>query len=230
MTGSDPAPDDSTPTSAQVPWESMEESAAGRFPDPPSFPSPGTPGGGEKRPAVVLSGFAEDDGIGDDFDFSQEAQATARIRGGGWTIPLLCAGIALIACCVLIPQADANRRLAYERAMLQADLESIEKQVAVNDQFLKKVADDPELAERLAQRQMKIVRAGTRVLDLKDDATMSPFQLVTVAPPPPLPPYRPIQGALATLCYDPRSRLYLSGGAMIMIAMGLVLGYAPKRP
>src|SRR5215472_3634516 len=26
--------------------------------------------------------------------------------GGGWTLPLLCAGIALIACCAVIPQAD----------------------------------------------------------------------------------------------------------------------------
>src|SRR5215212_8216660 len=35
-------------------------------------------------------------------------------KGGGWTLALLCAGIALIACTVLIPQADANRRLVYE--------------------------------------------------------------------------------------------------------------------
>ena len=59
---------------------------------------------------------------------------------------------------------------------------------------------------------------------------MSPFQLVTVAPPPPLPAYQPVHGMLATLCYDPRGRLYLSGAALIMIAMGVVLGYAPKRP
>src|ERR1044072_7320440 len=62
------------------------------------------------------------------------AEAQARIeaaptRGGAFTIPLLCAGIAIIAACLLIPQADANRRLAYERVKLQADLETVEKQV-----------------------------------------------------------------------------------------------------
>jgi hypothetical protein len=77
---------------------------------------------------------------------------------------MLCAGIAIIAACLLIPQADANRRLVYERTKLQADLEAVEKQVAVNDEFLRKVADDANLAERLAQRQMKMIRQGTRIL------------------------------------------------------------------
>src|SRR5437763_492680 len=191
MTGSDPAPDSSPPSTAQVPWESMDESAAASAGHLLTFPSPGIPGDGEERAATALSDAAGRNLVGDDFDPLEEREVSSRLRGGGWTIPVLCVGVALIACCVLIPQADANRRLAYERAMLQADLESIEKQVAVNDQFLKKVADDPELAERLAQRQMKIIRAGTHVLDLKDDTKMSPFQLVTVAPPPPLPPYQP---------------------------------------
>lgn len=154
-------------------------------------------------------------------------------RGGGWTLPLLCGGIALVACCVLIPQADANRRLAYERQMLQSDLETVERQIAVNAEFLRKVANDPTLAERLADRQMKVIPEGTRVLELKHDpdagAGMSPFQLVTVPPPPPLPPYKPVGGTIANLCYDPHSRLYLIGAALVMIAVGLVLGYAPVK-
>ena len=84
-------------------------------------------------------------------------------RGGGWTIPLLCMGIGLIACCLIIPQADTNRRMAYQKELLQRDLESIQKQVAVNDEFLKRVNDDSGLAERLAQREMNIVRAGSRI-------------------------------------------------------------------
>ena len=167
--------------------------------------------------------------------------------GGGWTIVSLCAGIAIIACCVLIPQADSNRRLAWEREKLKADLDSIRKQVATNDEFLRRVADDPNLAERLAQRQMKIIREGTRVLELKKDKAqaaaaqaasgsatpgltpdeMSPFHLVRVEPPPPMPPYQPRGGILAGLCYHPRSRLYLIGTGLFLMAIGLVLGFAP---
>lgn len=154
------------------------------------------------------------------------------VRGGGWTLPLVCAGLALIACCLIIPQADSNRRLAYEKRMLEMDLESIQKQVTVNDEFLQRVGDDPTLAERLAQRQMKVVRAGSRVVRLGDDrlkGEMSPFQLVNVPPPPPLPSYKPVGGILANLCYQARSRLYLTGMALFMIAAGLVLGLGESR-
>ena len=110
--------------------------------------------------------------------------------------------------------------------MLEMDLESIQKQAAVNDEFLKKVGDDPTLAERLAQRQMKVVRAGSRVIRIGDSAPagMSPFQLVNVPRPTPLPPYRPVGGVLASLCYQPHSRLYLTGIALFMLAAGIVLG------
>ena len=153
-------------------------------------------------------------------------------RGGAFTIPMLCAGIAIIACCLLIPQADANRRLAYERLKLQADLEAVQRQVAVNGEFLAKVSDDPNLAERLAQRQMKIIRAGTKVLELKgdDEPGMSPFQLTNVAPPPAFPAYQSRGGTLARLCYNPKSRLYLMGTGLLLSAAGLVLGFGARSP
>src|SRR3954447_7987544 len=83
------------------------------------------------------------------------AQRESRPVGGGlWTIPLLCMGLAIIAACVIVPATDENRRLAYERERLKADLEQISRQIDVNDEFLKRIGDDPTLAERLAQRQM----------------------------------------------------------------------------
>lgn len=151
------------------------------------------------------------------------------LSDGGWTLVLLCAGIALIACCVLIPQTDANRRLAYERQKLQLELQNIEYQVKVNEEFLKRVADDPTLAQRLAERQMKVIPEGARVLELTQEPQgMSPFQLVSVAPPVSMPPYKPIGGTLANVCYGTHSRLYLIGISLGMIATGLVLGYAPQ--
>ncbi len=155
-----------------------------------------------------------------------------RLGAGGWTLPLLCAGIALIAACVLIPQADANRELAWENQRLTADLDQIDKQIAVNAEFLGRVAGDPTLAERLAQRQMKFIREGTSVLRL-DGGTgkdMSPFSLVTIPPPPAMPELQPAGGVLASICRAPRVRVWVMGTALMLMAMGLVLGYAaPKQ-
>jgi hypothetical protein len=152
-------------------------------------------------------------------------------RGGAFTIPMICLGIGLIACCLLIPNADENRRLAYEREQLKADLEQLEKQVATNDEFLKRISDDPTLLERLARRQMKMVREGTSVMELRghvDDsvggADMSPFLLVTIPPPAEMPEYQPIGGTLSELCRHPKTQLYLIGGSLLLIACGLVLG------
>lgn len=159
------------------------------------------------------------------------AAAVVAGRSDRWSIPVLCAGICLVACCVLIPAADTNRRAAYERQRLQTDLDSLRKQVEVNDRFLSKVADDPTLAERLAQRQLRIVREGSKVLELEDlgGDEMSPYHLVTVAPPPPVEPYRPKGGLLARLCYNPKSRLYVMGVGLLMIAAGLVMNAHSKE-
>ena len=151
--------------------------------------------------------------------------------GASWTIPLLCAGIALIAACKIIPAADENRRIAYEREKLMRDLEQIERQVDVNAQFLHRVADDPNLFERLAQRQMKMVREGTTVLDLGQSRTrdMSPYELVRVPPPPPMPPYQNTGGRFANFCRNSRNNLYLTGGGLLLIAIGLILGASSRR-
>jgi hypothetical protein len=152
-------------------------------------------------------------------------------RGGGWTIPLICFGIGLIACCTIIPQADANRRLAYQKELLRRDLESIQNQVSVNDEFLKRVYDDGSLTQRLAQRQMNVVPAGNRVWQdgrAHDAQSMSPYGVTLVPKPQPLPPYQPTGGQFAALCRDPRTNLYLTGAALMMLATGLVMGFAPR--
>lgn len=146
---------------------------------------------------------------------------------------MICAGIAVIACCLLIPAADENRRLAYERERLKRDLEHLQKQVHVNDEFLKRVSvGDASLMEYLAQGQMKLVREGTRVLKLNDNRTddrFSPYKLVTLAPPPELAEYRPVGGIFSEWCRHPRSRLLLMGTGMLAIAVGLVMGAADPR-
>jgi hypothetical protein len=150
-----------------------------------------------------------------------------RSKSSAWTIPLLCAGIAILACCLLIPAADENRRLTWERERLKADLEQIQKQVSVNDAFLQRLMADPTLSERLARRQMKMVREGTSVLETKTAVgkeELSPFLLVTLPPPAEMPEYQPLGGYIAEVCRNPKSQLYLTGAGLLMIACGLVLG------
>jgi len=155
-----------------------------------------------------------------------------RSCGGSWTIPMLCAGIGLIAACVLIPLSEENRQLVYEREQLRLDLVQIQKQVTVNDEFLKNLGDDPTLAERLAQRQMKTIREGSEVVDLESTSgkqEMSPFLLVSLPPPAPMPAYAPVGGRLATLCLTGKSRLFLVGCGLMLCAGGLVLGGTRKE-
>jgi hypothetical protein len=162
----------------------------------------------------------------------EEAELAVVAAGGGlWTIPLICAGIALIAACLIIPAADENHRLVYERERLKMDLDQIHKQVDVNNEFLDRLNDDSRLLERLAQRQMKMVREGTSVLELKEQSKsrgMSPYGLVNVPPPEPMPAYQPIGGRLSDICRNPRMNLYLTGGGLLMIAIGLVASFSPK--
>ena len=247
----DITPDLTSPVSEiselRVPWETIgdagAEAAEARIPDPKLAQDLSLTPWTEPAPRLVIAetapATAPESTEMKNVPFPAREKGTFSFSGAGcdegpaprgaagWTLPLLCAGIALIASAVLIPQADANRRLSYERQMLQMDLDSVEKQIAVNAEFLKKVGEDPTLAERLAERQMKVVPEGTRVLELRhepDGGAMSPFQLVNVPPPPPMPAYKPVGGTLASLCYNARTRLYLVGIALGMMATGLVFG------
>ena len=157
---------------------------------------------------------------------SETVSAEHSPSGGAFTIPLICVGIGIIAMCLLVPAADENKRLAYERDRLKTDLEQLQQQVATNDAFLNRISSDPSVAERLARRQMKMVPIGTTVLELKSarsGSDMSPYSLVTVPPPAPMAPYRPVGGLLSNAVRHPKTQLYLIGAGMMMIACGLVM-------
>ena len=150
----------------------------------------------------------------------------------GWTIVLLALGMGLIACCLLIPQADENRKLLYQSEKLKTDLEHLEKQVQINDEFVTRARTDPVLAERLAQRLMNQIRRGTNILDLKQVESLedrSPYSLVTMPPPPPMPEYKPVGGRIAGMFRDAHNRLKLMGVGMALLAAGLILGQSTPK-
>lgn len=147
--------------------------------------------------------------------------------GGWWTIPVLCLGLSIISVCLLVPQADANRRLDYERQKLLTDLDQINQQTAINEQFLGRLDNDPQLGQRLAQRQMRFIPRGQSVLPLpKQQATqieVSPFSLVALPPPPALPEYVAEGGEAGQWMLDDHLRLYCLAGGLFLTAAGLVL-------
>jgi hypothetical protein len=88
------------------------------------------------------------------------------------------------------------------------------------------------VAERLAQRQLRQIRQGTSVLELKgvdEKATASPFQMITVPPPPPVNEYQPLQGFLGDVCADARRQMYSVALGMFLVAVSLVLGVSGKE-
>jgi hypothetical protein len=149
-----------------------------------------------------------------------------------WPIPLMCVGMCLVAACVLLPQSEANKKLLAERAKLQRDLSYVQMQLSVNQEFLNRVGGDAGLAERLAQRQMQEIRQGSSVLELKgrrEHPEISPFQLLSITPPPAPAAYVPPTGLVGQLCRSARKQLYATGLGMFLVAVGLVLGNSTKK-
>jgi len=162
-------------------------------------------------------------------------QSTSSSSSGAWwSIPVLCFGLGMIAWCVLIPASNANRKLVLEREKLQRDLAAVDKQIAVNDEFLKRVSGDPELSERLAQRQMKFIREGTNVLELQKPTAqqeqMSPFLLTAMPKPAPLLKWPRQSGPLGRLAEDGKMQLYLIGMGLLLLAGALVMGGSTTKP
>lgn len=147
-------------------------------------------------------------------------------------MPILALGLGLIACGVIIPAADQNRSHMYERARLQAELEGLERQVALNAEFLDRIHADRELAERLASRQSGRVADGMALLRQRQGDTndlgrfaMSPFALVAAEPESRrLEPVAAPGGRLATWCRNPRTRLGVLGGGLFACMIGLLGG------
>jgi hypothetical protein len=233
---------------AALPWESID-SREGKEPTTWEADSAGQwflespPGDWKMEPAPSVQGKpdlqATDEELSvppvvSDLVEEEEDSFPATPDGGGWTVAILCVGMSLIAACAIIPQADANRRLVYEREILRQDLSQIHSQISVNHEFLSKLESDPQLTERLAQREMRVVPQGQTALDMKPAgnsvqtasmaaARMSPFSILNVPAPAALAPYRPVGGQFAELCRGSHSHGFVLGAGMIMIAAGLVM-------
>lgn len=170
------------------------------------------------------------------------AQGTASDEqspsGGVWALPLLGLGLGLVACCYLIPAAQDTRSVLYERERLEASLEGLRRQVALNAEFLERIHTDHELALRLAARQRTLHEPDVGILAPSrfsasgglGSCSMSPFALVALEPSPPdrgAPPA--IGGRLAMLCRDSRGKLIVLGAGLLACMLGLLGGASRRR-
>ncbi|MGN6507111.1 MAG: hypothetical protein ACTHM6_16270 [Tepidisphaeraceae bacterium] len=191
--------------------------------------------------AFAIGGAAAGDVAAElDADVELDASAPMMIAepprgptGAWWTLPLMFAGIAIVACAVLVPATDENRRAMYELAKIDRDVAYFQKQSDVNKDFLQRVSNDPTLAERLALRQLHMTLADTHLVKIPTKAepfNRSPFALVSVEPPPALEPYRPVAGVLGEWFLDVRRQIYLAGIGLLMAAAGVIFGGGEPAP
>ncbi len=149
-----------------------------------------------------------------------------------WSWPLLFVGIALVAACVLVPAREENRQLALDMKNVQGELDAVNRQVEVNAEFLRRVATDPDLAERLSMKQIQQPMPGRKVLDpdlprVDREFDASPFTITQLPATQPLvaaPPAAPLM-----LLADPRSRIITLCVGIFIIAVGVVIGASPVR-
>jgi len=178
--------------------------------------------------------FAESAAIRSADDAGGDAAGAASAPDGrAWSIPVMCLGLGMLAALLVIPQVDQNRQLVRQVARLEVDLAHLEAQADANRQFIQRLSSDPVMIERIAQRQMNLIREGTEALRLDNDPAAldrSPFSLSKLPPPPPLEEERTIGGRLAALARHPSLQPWLLGVSIMVIATGLVLGATPRRP
>ena len=78
-----------------------------------------------------------------------EEQDDLTPERGGWVISLVCIGVAIIAACLLLPLAEENHQLAWQREKLKTDLTQIQQQVKVNEEFLGKIEKRPHVGRAI---------------------------------------------------------------------------------
>lgn len=157
--------------------------------------------------------------------------SSMRLRGTLWAIPLLCLGLGLLACAVLIPAADQSRQLARQKAELVREVSRLQAQGDRNAEFLHRLGRDKELSEVLIERQLGQLPDGVAQVSLSVSPSgfaASPFAMLELPEPPPLPPAATIGGQLTRWCLTGRTQTWILAAAILLTAAGLLLGSAPK--
>ena len=154
-------------------------------------------------------------------------ETARRLSGTIWAIPLMCLGLGLLACVVLIPASGESRRLARQRDELVREVDRLQAQADRNAEFLHRLGRDADLGRVVAERQ---AGGGGQVYEsialpgMDTELAASPYAMLTLPEPPPLPPPATVGGRLAAWCRDAELRPWLLAGSLLTTAAGLLLG------
>ena len=157
---------------------------------------------------------------------TDDAVAARRLSGTIWAIPLMCLGLGLLACVVLIPASGESRRLARQRDELVREVDRMQAQADRNAEFLHRLGRDADLGRVVAERQAGGVEGVESIAlpGMDTELATSPFAMLTLPEPPPLPPPATVGGRLAAWCRDAELRPWLLAGSLLTTASGLLLG------
>ncbi|MEM1013663.1 MAG: hypothetical protein AAGI46_15755 [Planctomycetota bacterium] len=166
-------------------------------------------------------------------DSTTDACADAGRRASLWALPLMAVGLSLVACAVLIPASEENRLVEAERRRLVAQVETLQNQVETNDEFLRRLEREAEVARRLSNR-MQPPEPDGEVAVLASHRTgsvwqMSPLAMLETEAVEPIAAPPAMTGKLADWCRDGRHRLAVAGTGLFACLLALLAG-SVRRP
>jgi hypothetical protein len=148
------------------------------------------------------------------------------VAGMSWM--LLLASLAVLAAVIFVPALQDTRAAEADRNNVQATLELLDQKLALQDQFIKVALKDPLVMERLAGRQLRLVRADQQVLIL-DPAELHQDHSITSLLSESLQPVTP--KPIATLpapiekCLQPLTNPNVRRFATLLACAGLLLAF-----
>jgi len=141
------------------------------------------------------------------------------------TFLLVLIGLVMIGLCVVIPAREANRQLAWDLQKLKNEVAHVEKQVAVNKDFLNSIPTDPALVDRLAMRQLKLSDSTKQEVRFDASGTgfmLSPFALMRIGPAEQTGAYQPDWPITAQIFCTPSIRIFFLTGGLLLVGIGLL--------
>jgi uncharacterized membrane protein len=145
------------------------------------------------------------------------------------SIVLLLAGLVAVAMAIVVPSREQSRQARHELAAIEAQVSHVQRQIDVNARFLEQIRVDPTLAMRLRLRQQPPIAGTPGVLDV-GGSDMSPFSVTRLPPPDAFPAYESDLPVPMLLVLHEDARLYSMVIGLMLVAVGLVFGFAtPSR-